>query len=198
MTRELFFQIFIPLIAILDPFAIIPYYLATNPSANFSVAKKDARIMSFAALLILVVGGFVGMELLELFGLNMRYFKIAWGLVITYNAFRMAVGMLPAGYRKTGKKMSDIAGRGLIIPLTMPLVAGPGSLAYVIGWFDMGYDVLLPLLCAIVVSCLVYYVTVRYSIYLQRLLWDLWIALITRIMWLLLLAIGVQMILLNI
>jgi|GEM_PF-6506656 len=77
MTRELFFQIFIPLIAILDPFAIIPYYLATNPSANFSVAKKDARIMSFAALLILVVGGFVGMELLELFGLNMRYFKIA-------------------------------------------------------------------------------------------------------------------------
>lgn len=77
MTRELFFQIFIPLIAILDPFAIVPYYIATNPNANFSVAKKDARVMSFAAVLILVIGGFIGLQLLELLGLSMRYFKIA-------------------------------------------------------------------------------------------------------------------------
>lgn len=198
MQRELVLQIFIPLIAILNPLAIIPFYLATNPEGNFSLAKKDARAMATTALLILIIGGFVWTEILGFFGLDMRYFRVAWWFIIAYNGFRMVSGLMPAWHLELWQKLDDINSRGLIVPITMPLVSWPGSLAFVIGRFGNGPEVRGNILLAIVLCCIIYYLIIRYSVYLQQLLWQLGIALITRFMGLILLGIGLQTLLTNI
>jgi multiple antibiotic resistance protein len=194
---ELLLQLCISLFAILDPIAVIPYYLATNPEWNQVAVKRDARIMAGSAFLILLIGGFLGLELLGFFGLDMRYFAIAWGIIIAYNGFRMVSWLAPAWHKELGTKLDDIDWRWLIVPLTMPLVSGPGSLAFVISRFGSGQEVWWSLTIAIIVCCLLYYIIIRFSPYLQKLFWHLWIALISRFMGLILLGIGIQSILSN-
>lgn len=198
MNREFFIQIFVWLIAILDPIAVVPYYLATNPNSDIILAKRDAKVMAFAALLILLIGGFVGLELLGFFDLEMKYFRIAWWLIIAYNAFRMVNGLSLSGNHEMGKAAHDTNSRWLIIPLTMPLVSWPWSLAFVIGRFWAGSQIRWSLILSIVLWSLLYYFIIRYSVYIQKLLWSLWIALISRFLWLILLGIGIQIILTNI
>lgn len=197
MNIHMAISITIGLFAILNPFAVLPYYLLSNPKNDFRLAKKDALIMSFSALLILTIGWFLWLQLLGFFGLEMRYFKIAWGCIIAYNAFRMVTWLMPAWHKETWEKMNDVDRRWLIVPLTMPLVAWPWSLAYVISRFGTDSELWLMLSIAIFICCCLYYLIIRYSFYLQKLLWSLWIALIGRFMGLLLLGIWIQAILSN-
>jgi multiple antibiotic resistance protein len=197
MDRELILSLTVGLLAILNPVSALPYYMLSNPKSDKFIARKDARIMACAAFLIMLLGGFLGMELLGIFWLEMRYFRIAGWLLIAYNAFLMVTGSLPAGHHEAGKSVDDIVRRWLIIPLTMPLVAGPGSLAYLIGEFAYGSEYYLPLCIAICIGTLCFYLIIRYSFIIQKILWKLGIELITRFMWLLLLGIGVQVILMN-
>lgn len=189
-------QITIWLFAILDPIAIVPYYLASNPQNDKNLAKKDARIMSLSALLILLIWGFVGLELLGFFWLEMRYFRIAWGLIIAYNAFRMVNWLTLTGNHAMGKSLDSTDSRWLIVPLTMPLVSWPGSLAFVIGLFGTGtIGTRGNIVLAILICCALYYLIVKYSVYIQKALGPLGIALMSRFMGLVLLGIGIQMIL---
>jgi multiple antibiotic resistance protein len=153
--------------------------------------------MALSAFLIMLIGGFVGMELLNFFWLEMRYFRVAWWILIAYNAFLMVTGSLPAGHHDAGSSVDDIAWRGLIIPLTMPLVAGPGSIAYLISMFAYGVHFYIPIIIAICIGSICFYLIIRYSFALERILWKIGIALITRFMGLLLLWIGIQSIMMN-
>lgn len=197
MNRELIIPITIWLVAILNPISALPYYMLSNPQSDVNQAKKDAKIMAFAALLIMFIWWFLGMELLGFFGLEMRYFRIAGWILIAYNAFRMVTGNMPAGHHESWSQVSDIDNRWLIVPLTMPLVAGPGSLAYLIWWFGYGSEFYLALGIAICIGTLLFYLIIRYSVYLERRLGDLGITIVTRFMGLILLGIGIQMILIN-
>lgn len=197
MNRELIISISVWLLAILNPVSALPYYILSNPQSNKNLAKRDARIMAIAAFLIMLIGGFIGMELLWFFGLELRYFRVAWWLLIAYNAFLMATGSMPAGHHEAGKTVDDIAWRGLIIPLTMPLVAGPGSIAYLISMFAYGVNFYIPIIIAICISSICFYLVIRYSFILERILWKIGITLITRFMGLLLLWIGIQSIVMN-
>lgn len=197
MDREIILQVSIWLVAILNPIAVIPYYLLSNSKSDILLAKKDARIMAFSAFLILLIGWFLWLQLLHFFGLEMKYFRIAGGMLIAYNAFRMVTGQLPAGHDETGKKVDDINGRWLIVPLTMPLVAWPWSLAYIIWIIGYGSSYYIPSLLAICIGSVFYFLIIRYSIKIQYIIWIFGITLITRFMGLILLGIGIQVILTN-
>jgi small neutral amino acid transporter SnatA (MarC family) len=56
MNRELILSLTVGLLAILNPVAALPYYMLSNPKADSSMAKKDAKIMASAAFLIMLVG----------------------------------------------------------------------------------------------------------------------------------------------
>lgn len=197
MNRNITITLTAWLLAILNPISALPYYMLTNPKSDSILAKRDAKIMAFASFLILLVWGFFGMKLLWFFWLEIRYFRIAWGVLIAYNAFRMVTGSMPAGHHEAWSGVEDIDWRWLIIPLTMPLVSWPWSIAYVISWFAYGSVYYFPLLIAICIWALSFYLIIRYSIILEKILWKLGIALITRLMGLILLAIGIQTIIMN-
>lgn len=195
--QESIITITIWLFAILNPASVLPYYMLSNPSGDKNLAKRDAKTMALAALMIMLIWGFLGMELLWFFGLEMRYFRIAWWILIAYNAFRMVTGNMPAGHHEAGSSIDDIDGRWLIVPLTMPLVAWPWSLAYIIGRYSYGNEYIIPLWIAIIIWSLLFYLIIRYSYSLEKRLWKLGIALVTRFMGLLLLWLGIQSILMN-
>lgn len=194
---SLFISVTIWLLAILNPASVLPYYLASTEKIPKTLLAKDALIMASAAFFILIIGWFVGPYILSLFNLEMRYFRIAWWILIAYNAFRMSMWKMPVWHHKTGKNADDIIWRWIIVPITMPLVSGPGSIAYIISLVSLGEIMYFPVSIAIVVCSIFYYLIIRYSEHVQLVLGSIWIALITRFMGLILLWIWIQAIFLN-
>lgn len=146
----------IALVAIMNPFGVIPFFLAfTNgdtPEQRLQTAKTAAR----AVAIVLLVIAFVGEYILQFFGISIAAFQVAGGLVLLLIALNMLQGKSSA-MRQGGREMEEgIAKEDVsVVPLAIPLLAGPGTMVTVIvahhadhGWLASGFLVVNILLIA--------------------------------------------------
>ncbi len=85
--------------------------------------------LTLYVVVILGVSALVGKELLEAMGINLDVFGAVGGLVIALMGFEMLYGGTPS--RAEGedeREQGPGEGDGLLIPLAIPLIAGPGSI----------------------------------------------------------------------
>ncbi len=115
-----------------------------NPIGNTAVfagmvadkSKADQRTIAvrcaIAVSIILVVTVWLGGEILKLFGVDVASLEAAGGLIIALVAMSMLY-VKHDGIHGSGLK-GDEAGKDAIavVPLAMPLVAGPGAIATVV------------------------------------------------------------------
>lgn len=120
---ESFLHLFITLLIIIDPFGLIPYFLALT--SDFSKKQRQIIISKaiFFAFFILVIFAVFGQELLEYLSLSIASFKVAGGLLLLLIAFEMILG-----HPKPPKEKENIA----LAPLAIPLLAGPAAIATII------------------------------------------------------------------
>ncbi len=118
---------------VMDPLGAVPFFLALTASQDAASRRATARRAAVAAAAVL--GGFAltGALVFKLLGISMGAFKIAGGVLLLI----MAVDMLrtrPSEARITPGEMESGAGSEdvAIVPLAMPLLAGPGSIATVV------------------------------------------------------------------
>ena len=187
---------FITLLFIIDPFAIIPVYLAV--SGHFSPAGRQhvRRKATAVALSLLIAMALLGTKIFEMFGITMPAFQIAGGLLL------LLIGVaqlndsrtnLPAAGAEEAKARDDIS----VFPLATPLLAGPGAISTVIllatkasTWWR-----LLGLLAAITACILVTYAALGAAARVERLLGRTGMNLLSRVMGIVLTAVAVQFIL---
>ena len=99
-----------------------------------SVADRRAIAVrcALAVAVILVVTVWLGEEILKLFGVEVASLEVAGGLIIALVAMSMLYvkqdGIHGSGLRGDEDALDSIA----VVPLAMPLVAGPGAIATVI------------------------------------------------------------------
>ena len=82
---------------------------------------------------ILAVSALIGRELLELLGINLDAFSVVGGLVIAGMGFEMLYGGKTS--RAQGRDIEEEGPKddsGLILPLSTPLIAGPGAIVTII------------------------------------------------------------------
>ncbi|MEQ9115861.1 MAG: MarC family protein [Rickettsiales bacterium] len=131
--ESLFIKLFMTLISIANPFAILPVFLsltASNPGGRFKFATKG--ILGAAVILTLVV--IFGEKALSSLGISVASFEIAGGIVV----FLIGMSMLHAKTstmnnttpeeHKENKSSDDPS----IVPISIPIVAGPASIATII------------------------------------------------------------------
>lgn len=183
------------LLVILNPLSTIPAYLAMHPHAKHKQIVKDASVVALWVCMILAVAALWGQAILHAFWLEIEYFRIAGGLVIAWVAWSMAQGKMsvitvsqhPLNTHKDRKE-----DRGLMIPLVMPMTAGPWSIAFVISQASDAHIVIL--LWAIVICSIIVYLVIRYGALLLDKLGDWGINLMTRIIGIILLWLSLQII----
>lgn len=183
------------LLIILNPLSTVPAYVAMHPHTKTKQLIKDAAMVALWVLMILGIATIGWQWILHAFWLEIEYFRIAGWLVIAWVAWSMAQGNMSAItvtdehlHHHKNRKLD----RGLIIPLVMPMTAGPGSIAYVI-WQASDGNMIHLLIAILIVSAIVYLV-IRYGCILIDKLWDSGIKLMTRIIGILLLGIALQII----
>jgi len=115
------------LFAIINPVGNIPIFEAVtdgfDKKTKLMVAKK-AMVYSAG---VLIGFGLFGNYIFDLFGITIPAFKVMGGLLIFYLGFNMVEGRGTA--HKVTEDHTEEAVSVAIVPLTIPLYAGPGSIA---------------------------------------------------------------------
>ena len=133
-----------------DPAKIV---LFNTTIARQGAARTPSALLVAGVVLAILVGATLfGRQLLQLLGINLDAFSVVGGLII----FGMGVEMLYGGApSKAQGKDIEAAGpqedSGLIIPVSMPLLAGPGAIVTAISISSVN-DTIDPLIAALVAA----------------------------------------------
>lgn len=132
-TLQDYSRFLIGLIAILDPFIAIPIYLSVTASRSDLERRRTRRNVTLTVFVVLTGAALTGEALLHAFGGSLASFRVGGGLVLLL----MALAMLNArtgNVRQTAEEASEMAGGdGVgVVPLAVPLLAGPGAISAVI------------------------------------------------------------------
>lgn len=189
MTQD-FFQAFILLILVTDPFGNIPIFVSAlanvTPTRRWRVVVRECAI----AFVLLLLFMFFGKHFLHALQLSEVALRIGGGVILFLIALRM---VFPQEGGVFGGTESD--SEPFIVPLAIPALAGPSSLATVLLFSsDSRSDVMIHV-GALVAVALVWLVVLLGAERMQRALGERTMTAVERLMGLILTAMAVEMLL---
>jgi len=190
-------KIFISLFAILDPIGMIPVIILFTASLTAKKRAQAGRMTSLTVGGILLVALLVGEPLLAFFGISINSFRVAGGILLMLMSITMLNGNvykpLPADDDKAD--LEETASH-TIVPLSTPLLAGPGSISAVIVEAHKMHGIQHYLIMTLVIILLSFTVWLTFLVapWVARRLGKVKIDIFTRLMGLILAAIAVEFI----
>ncbi len=117
---EKFFLAFIPLFVAIDPIGVVAIFIGLGTRASGEHRKRQAFLGIVTGLCIAVGFIFLGRIIFKALGITVADFQVAGGLILMLLAVRELVGI--------GPQMGSDSDEFGIVPLGMPLIAGPALL----------------------------------------------------------------------
>jgi multiple antibiotic resistance protein len=189
---------FSSLIFIVDPIATIPTFLVLTSDAEIKERRHMAKRASWTCFLVLSGFAMAGTVIFKMFGITLPAFRIAGGLIMILigldmvQARRSQTKETPSETQQALEK-DDVS----IVPLGVPMLAGPGSISTVIALMaqSTNWQHSILIIVAVALTAFISYWTLAAADRLGRRMGDTGIHILTRFMGLLLMAIAVQFIL---
>jgi multiple antibiotic resistance protein len=180
----------VALFTIANPIGTLPVFLEVTKSMTPQKQRRTGVLVGFAVIAVLTIALVAGTWVLDAFGIDITAFKIAGNLLVAMIGWAMLLD------RQSPVASNDDASP-VVVPLAIPLVAGPGAIALAItfahaytGIVDYLWGIGIVVVVGLLVS-LIYY----FGPFIHKLLGPAGMSVLTRVFGLLLLAIAVQSIL---
>jgi len=197
MEYSLYIKIFVGILAIVNPLGAIPVFLSLCGDRTAKESYAIARVTGISVALVLLISAWLGQPLLNFFGIGIPSFRTSGGLLILLMAIAMMHAKQSHAKRSPEEEDADSDKDDVaVVPLAIPLLAGPGAISLVVVEGRHAVDLtdrLLISLCIVVVSAIVW-ITLLLAEPIGKRLGVTGLNIATRIMGLLLSAIGIQMI----
>jgi len=183
---------------VVDPVAVVPIFLAMTRRDSPEKARRMASRACLVAAGLLTFFALFGTVLFQVFGITLSSFRVAGGVLLLVTSLDM-LRATPAATRTSpaetaeGVAKDDIA----LVPLAMPLLAGPGAMATVVVLMARDQSPVtttISVLVSIALTFIASYVILRGATVVQRFLGQGGLAMLERVMGLLLAAIAIQFI----
>lgn len=192
------FLTFGSLFAIIDPFAVIPTFLAMTARDTSEQRRRMAKTACTVCWLVMTAFAALGPSIFDFLGITLPAFQIAGGLVLLLSSLDM-LRAKRSSMRETpedieeGMSKEDIA----ITPLAVPMLSGPGAIttAIVLSGQAEDWPRRAIFYLAIAAASGTTYAILTLSASGARRLSPTILNIITRLMGLLLAAVGIQFIL---
>ncbi|MBY5920868.1 YchE family NAAT transporter [Ferrimonas balearica] len=197
MDLTLFFQFFLGLVAIINPVGLLPVFVTLTSHQTEQERQRTGTIANFAVVVILVVTLLAGQMILDMFSISLPAFRIAGGTLIVFIAMSMLQGKLgEVKHNKAEDRESAARESVAVVPLALPLMAGPGAISSVIVFAAENSTPMdtIGMIVAIVVFGACSWAIFRLAPVIFRVLGQTGINVITRIMGLLMLSIGIEVV----
>lgn len=181
---------FSSLLTVLDPVAVAPIWSSLTRGVDPATRRRTLWRACAAALVALLSFAVAGTTLLRTFGVTLDAFRIAGGMLFVGLALPMLKGLHPQVQVTPG---SDPG----VVPLGIPLLAGPGALTTVMVLMGQATDAMatLAVLVAVVAALLVTAAVLAVAPLVLDRVGPSGVDVVTRLMGLLILVLGVQLVL---
>lgn len=126
----LFFSTFTTLLAVINPFEVLPVFLLLLRDKSNQERGRVAFMACLYALLLILFFLFFGAVILKIFGVSLSMVRIAGGIVLMKIGFEL---FLPSSDGDGTPAFARSTGNIAFMPLAMPLMIGPGPIATVLG-----------------------------------------------------------------
>ncbi|NVI98130.1 NAAT family transporter [Myxococcus sp. AM009] len=182
---------------VVDPIGVVPLFLAMTAGDTQEKVRRTAMRACLVACGMMLFFALFGGVIFKVFGVSLGAFRVAGGILLLITALDM-LRARPSETRTTpseeqeGVVKEDVA----IVPLAIPLLAGPGAIATAMVLMAKGDTLVsaIPVLAAVVLTFVASYFILRASGLIQRVLRQSGVAIVERVMGLILAAIAVQFI----
>jgi multiple antibiotic resistance protein len=197
---------FITLVTMVNPLAVIPSFVALTDGVSRRGRARVALIASLACIVVLTVFLVAGNWVFQFFGITVPAFQIMGGIIFFTNALRTLVEqddrrayniggdkrMADADVEKADIDPMSIA----VVPLAIPMLSGPGAITSTMLLVNLypRIEQKIAVIVAIFGVGLASYLVLLTALPLSRFIGDRGRAVFTKVMALLLGAIGVQFI----
>jgi multiple antibiotic resistance protein len=180
---------------LVDPFAALPTFLAVTAGMDKNRRRVMARKASLTAWVVLSAFAVAGTYIFKAFGITLAAFEIAGGVILLL----IGLDMLEAKRSATQEVSGDTEDAARkedagIVPLGIPMLAGPGSIAAVmvlVGQVETPWQ-MAAILAAIFVTAAICFLVLGNSDKVAKMLGDTGIRILVRVMGLLLVALAMQ------
>jgi len=185
----------IALLALVGPFSLIPLFLQATDGLAPSMQHQYARLLGVTVMVALVGAGLFGVEILDLLGLTLGGMRVGGGIIVLILAIAMVLGQEKVVKRTEAEASAaaDRQGRG-IVPLGIPLLAGPAALSYAMTHQPLAHaaDFVLVIVPGLTVG-LITWATFHFATNMQRLMTPSMLNVIERLVGFLLAGLAIDM-----
>lgn len=180
---------------LVDPFAVVPLFLAITSDSPEPERRRMARRSAWTCGILLAVFAIAGSLIFKMFGITLPAFKIAGGIILLQigldmlQARKLATKATPEEEQE-GAEKADAS----IIPLGMPMLAGPGAISTVMVLVGESHTVWqhAVVYATIILTAYASYLVLAGADRVRSYLGETGIRIMTRLMGLLLVALAVQ------
>ena len=192
--------IVVSLFAIVDPVGALPFFVALTEGWDDDDRKVVMRRSVFVLGAVLTLFALLGRFLFAVFGFTLGAFEIAGGILLFYVAFDMLQGEItrtkinPQDREEAAARRDEIA----VVPMGIPLLAGPGAISTVMIYEGSAAGdpwIVVATFVAILVTAVTTFVVLRLGQPILRALGRTGVMAMTRVLGLILAALGVQFVL---
>ena len=191
------FKIGIALFAIVNPIGSVPIFISATDGWNRQQKLRTANVVALTVFLVLAASALFGEGILAFFSITIPSFQVGGGILILL----IAINMLHAKQshsKQTPEEAKTMEERDVIaiVPLSIPLLAGPGAISSMIiaAQDSPTFGAQLSLLMPILVVAILVWLSLQLSSYIAGKLGTIGINIVTRLMGLILAAMAVEFI----
>lgn len=185
------------LVAIVNPIGATPLFVTLTTNQSKEERNRTGLLAAVTVMLVLILALLTGEAILRFFDITISSFRVGGGILILLMSISMMQGRLSA-VKHTDEETQDATEKEAVavVPLGMPLLAGPGAISTVILYANRGTSVghYLVLATEILVVALIVWLSLRSAPFVASALGKTGVKVVTRIMGLIMAAIGVEFI----
>lgn len=123
----------ITLFALVGPVTMVPLFLATTRGLDLPRRAEFARSIGLSVTVALLVASFLGMPLLGFLGVSLGAMRVGGGIIVLLLAIAMVLGQETSFKGLPHASAAGGSSQASIVPLAVPLLAGPAAFSYVMG-----------------------------------------------------------------
>jgi multiple antibiotic resistance protein len=155
------FNFLLTLLSIINPLGTIPIFISLTKNQienRLLIASKSALYST----IIMATFYYFGPYILGFFGISMNGLQLAGGIVVAISGYAMIESKIEKhkGIKKRSLDLIDSQDDPSLIPIAMPMLAGPGSISFLIGENmkieQSFYSFLNALLCILICGAVVF------------------------------------------
>lgn len=191
-------QVFLAFLVLINPFAALAYFVSATRGYTPKELNKTIGTAAFSLFVIICVAAVAGKVILDTLGISVPSFRIVGGILL----FLIALAMVNGNDNPAKPAANDIALPSenktafAVVPLTMPMIIGPGGISTVIIYSSQAHNwqQMLGVIAAGLLISIICYFSLKAAAKISRLLGDTGMKIVNRVMGLLLAAIAVEII----